>query len=381
MSERTEIEQAAIDRFLGLGFDNGFTPAQVSVSENDIISRAFKYIEDRYSSLTYVLGLGLDFIMVAQKISKHDPEARKFRSDLDLKALFTRYPRTTSNGSKNVNTLTLTFQHKGKVKKEGIRVIEEKVCDLFMAADRTGYPSAYVYNTGMWQHYQELLVDSFKLSESGRYLLCQRLIDFGLKMLPENSYYGRETPRVRLFEEIINSYTRTGTANENAGMVMQGIAYGYMKADRPHLSLIVDKSRTGSARQRRFGDIDCYYGLDLEVSVEVKDENITATRVESELGQFARDVHRHKVQGLALVLSIDTEAREWLASYGVIAQDLKMTLVNVKAWDWRKQDDAVQGLLHFISHVEQNPHAVSRILKFIENIDSFHSSLFYYSGT
>lgn len=42
-----------------------------------------------------------------------------------------------------------------------------------------------------------------------------------------------------------------------------------MKADRPHLYLIVDKTRTGSAKQARIGDIDGYVGLDLEVTVEV----------------------------------------------------------------------------------------------------------------
>jgi hypothetical protein len=376
MRERTEIETAAIARFLDKGFDEGFTPGEVSEAELALSGHILKSVEDKFHSVTYILGLPLDFTVVAQKLSEFDLDAKDFRGDLDETALFARYPRTTS-GTQNVNTLTLTFQFNSKTKKVGIRRVEEDVCDLFIAADRTGYPSAYVYNTGMWHHFQELLVNCFKLSESGRYLLCQQLIEFGLEKLPKNTFFGRDTPRFRLFEQIIKDYPRTATANENAGMVMQSIAYGYMKADRPHLSLIVDKSRTGSAKQRRFGDIDCYYGLDLEVSVEVKDEEITEAGVESELGQFARDVHRHRVQGLAFVFSIESAARNWLMSFGVIAQDIQTTLTRVESWDWRKQDDAVHGLLHFIAHVEQQPVAVTRLLNIIQTRDSSHDSLAY----
>ncbi len=206
--------------------------------------------------LTYVLNLALDFIMVAQKLSEFDPEATEFREHMDEAALFARYPPVTSTNDKNVNTLTLTFTYQKKVgnkykdttKRVGIRSVEEDVCDLFMAADRTGFTSAYIYNTGMWDHYRDLLVGCFELSKAGRYLLAQRLIDYGLAKFPKNTFFGRETPRLRLFEEIMRDYSRSTTEVENAGMVMQGIAYGFLKADRPHLSLIVDKSRTGSAK-------------------------------------------------------------------------------------------------------------------------------------
>jgi hypothetical protein len=331
VSERTEVEETAVARFLGKGFAENFAPKKVSNAEKSVINGILRYVSSRFNTITYILGLALDFTMAAQKLSEYDEEAKEFRGALNDRTLFARYPRTTSTSEKNVNTLTLTFQHNKLTRRVGIRGIEEDVCDLFLAADRTGYPNAYVYNTGMWHHYQDLLVECFKLSESGRYLLCQRLIEFGLERLPKNTFFGRETPRPWLFEQIIRDYPRTATEAENAGMVMQGIAYGFMKADRPHLSLIVDKSRTGSAKQRRFGDIDGYYGLDLEVSVEVKDEDITEARVETELGLFAKDVHRHQAQGLAFILAIDAGAKKWLANYGVISQDIQTTLDQVAA--------------------------------------------------
>ena len=300
----------------------------------------------------YVLGLAIDFVSLAQKISRSDPELGAFRPGLTEAELFSRYHAGTAEDDEQGNTLTFRFEGQSF----GIRAVEEAVCDLFIKADRTGYPSAYVYNTGMWHHFKPMLLDCFKLSEGGRFSLISDLIEFGLASFPKNIYFGRAVPRVRLFESIVADYPRSARG-ENSGMVFQGIVYGFLKADRPHLSLIVDKVRTGSARQRRFGDIDGYYGLDLELSAEVKDEDVTAGRVESELGQFLRDVTNHRVQGIAFVRSIDEAARELLMVKGLATLtdgELRSTVEN---WDWPKQNSAVHGLLHFVAHVEQNPKA------------------------
>jgi hypothetical protein len=218
-------------------------------------------------------------------------------------------------------------------------------------------------------------VDCFRLSESGRLLVCQRLITFGLGRLAKNVFFGRSRARPRLYEIIMSEFPRTGGGNENAGTIFQGLAYGYVHADRPHLSLIVDKSRTGSARQRRFGDIDGYFGLALEVAVEVKDEPVRGSTVESELGQFARDAARHKVQGLVIATESDAEAKTWLLPFGVQIVDQAVIIDTVRFWDWRKQDAATHGLLHFLSHVEQKPEAVTRLLEFIREKDPTHDSL------
>lgn len=388
MSSRSEIEAAAVARFLETAFDGAFTPGAISEAEAQLIEGIGRYVDAKMTlpkPLTYVLNLALDFAMVAQKIGVYDRRVNDFQEDLDEATLFARYPPEVSTPERNVNTLTFRVAYKKPTKKGevdatkriGIRPVEEALCDLFMAADRTGFTSGYIYNTGMWNRHKDLLVDCFKLSESGRYLLIQRLIDYGLARFPKNTFFGRDVPRPRLFEQVIADYPRSATGSENAGMVMQGIAYGYLKADRPHLSLVVDKSRTGSAKQRRFGDVDGYYGLDLEVSVEVKDDSVTAARVETELGQFARDVHHHRVQGLAFVTSVEPEARDWLARFGVAVQDVQTTLDRVRSWDWRKQDDAVHGLLHFLAHVEQKPEAVTRLLMFIRSRDPSHDALAY----
>ncbi len=372
MTQRTTIEQEAIDGFVTPSFPPSFKPGRMSGEERSLIEAILQGVEEQFGTLKYVLGLALDFTILAQKLSHHDPEAKAFRRGLTEAELLARYELVPNRGKRQTNTLSLRFAGSAF----GIRAIEEAVCDLFVLADRTGYPSAYVYNTGMWQHYKSLLVDCFKLSESGRFILCNSLIDFGLARFPKNEYYGRERPRPRLFGAIVRDYPRSGAA-ENSGMIFQGIAYGYLNADRPHLSLIVDKVRTGSARQRRFGDIDGYFGLDLELSAEVKDGAITTGNLAAELGQFLRDVANHRVLGIVFARSVDEPARDELRARGVATITDAEILSTVENWDWRKQDAAVHGLLHFVAHVEQNPVAVHRLLDFIRDRDETHDSLAY----
>jgi hypothetical protein len=180
-----------------------------------------------------------------------------------------------------------------------------------------------------------------------------------------------------LFEEIIRHYPRS-SPSENSGAVFQGIAYGYIKADRPHLSLIVDKVRTGSARQHRIGDIDGYHGLDLELTVEVKDHPLTKDNVTKEMGEFLDKVAKNRVLGLAFVASADQHALDEMKKHGAACVTRENALWELARWDWRKQDAAVHGLLHYLAHVEQNPDAVVRLLTFIRGKDSTHDALAYF---
>ena len=259
---------------------------------------------------------------------------------------------------------------------EGIRKIEESVANLFHGMDRSDYPSAYVYNTGQWKKFQDLMLLCFQLSEGAKFKVCNELIDFGMETMPKNSFYIRETPRVRLFESVLSNYER-GVKGENGGLVFQALAYGFLCSDRPHLSIVADKVRTGSSRQKRFGDIDCYFGMDLELSVEVKDFEITAKNFDKELGEFCRNCKGNNIVGIAFVRDITEEAAELVVEHDVqiITQHIAMSLAAY--WDWKKQDTALQGTLHYISHIEQNPSAVERLMTYISEIDSSHDSLVY----
>jgi len=349
-------------------------PVEISEAEQATVESIKAFVATRFSDARYVLGLALDFALVAQRLSLHDSTAKSHRPDLSKDELFARYQQRTSHAGRTSNTLTLKYERQSV----GIRKIEESVVNLFMELMRPGYPSAYVYNTGQWHKFKDsLLVPSFSLSESGRFRLVNELIQYGLDNLTKSTFLGRDTPRVRLFPLIVESYVRPH-AGENSGAVFQGIAYGYMKADRPHLSLVVDKTRTGSARQSRIGDIDGYYGLDLEVSVEVKDHPLTGKNISNELGEFLAKVAANKVQGLAFVLSADVDAVAEAARQSTACITRSELLHILERWDWRKQDAAMHGVLHYLAHVEQNPDAVNRLLGFVAKHDPNHDSLAYY---
>ena len=337
MHTRTEDESETIRGFLEPHFGVGVTPAAPTAAETTLIDQVLGYVSERFGRMRYVLGLALDFTLLAQQLSLRDPEAKAHRPTLTLEDIFNHYSLVKERAGRQANTLSL----KHGTQTVGIRKIEESVVDLFGRANRPGYPSAYVYNTGQWHKYQDtLLLPCFQLSEAGRFYLCNALIDFGLANLTENRFFGREVPRVRLFEQILKSYPRS-SQQENSGSIFQAIAYGYFNADRPHLSLIVDKTRTGSAKQKRFGDIDGYYGLDLELSVEVKDHHVTAANVATELGEFLAKAGKNGVHGIAVVLSSDQGAADFMQKFGVVPLPLDHMSSEISRWDWRKQDTAV----------------------------------------
>ena len=344
---------------------------KISHDESLVVDSCLEYVSSRFSRMKYILGTAIDFTLLAELLSTDDPEIDQFKPSLNQSDLFERYTLVQSRGKRKANTLSLSYNN-GKY--FGIRKLEESVLEFFHSLDRTDYPSAYVYNTGQWQKYQDLLANCFKLSKEGRYLLCKKLISFGLENLTKNSFYTRSQKRTRLFEEIITKFER-GVSGENGGLIYQAIAYGYYSSDFPHLSIVVDKVRTGSSRQKRFGDIDCYFGLDLELSIEVKDFLITEENYSSQLSGIISNMDDNDVIGIAFVKDIDKNAFNELNSLGVAALNQSDLLYVISFWDWQKQNNAVQGILHYLSHIEQDPKAVNRLLDFIKERDPEYDSL------
>jgi len=369
----TPQEQQLLADFLIPYFGSNFQSSPLTPQEQAITDDVLAGMERDFSGKRYILGLALDFALLAQKLSAVDREAKAFRPDITIDTLFQRYERITEKSGRLANTLTVRYG----TTSEGIRKIEEQVVKLFHALDRSGYPSAYVYNTGQWHKYPELMLACFRLSEAGRYALCLLLIEFGLEQLAENTFWGRQIERPKLFLAVLTEYNRSARKAENGGLVYQAIAYGFIKADRGHLDIVADKVRTGSSRQRRFGDIDGYYGLDLEVSVEVKDLAITDENLDKQFGAFVSQAAGNHINGIAFASSFTENTRRELENAGItpLAQnDLEWIL---RGWDWQKQDRAVQGILHYLAHIEQNPEAARRLLDFIKERDSTHPSLAY----
>lgn len=372
---RAQEEQEIVDDFLRqAGFELESSGA-VSAEEIAVVGECLQYIKDRITVMTYPVGQTLDFALMAQQVGKLDPIHTGFQPSLTAETLLKRYPVEQGKPGKESNTLTISV---GSTK-VGIRKFENWVVELFNDLNVAGYSGGYVYNTGQWRKNLEQLARCFQLSEAARLYLCREVISYALGHFQRNDYYQRPVPRVWLLERMLRHYPRS-SKGENGGLTFQALCFGLMYADRSHLHLLADKVRTGSARQKRIGDIDGYSGLDLELSVEVKDLLITSENFKKELGTFVRKSRLAIAGGLKAIVMLKgcaPEVRQVLENKGiqVLTEDDMSTLI--ASWDWMKQTRAVEGMLHFLAHVEQNPKAVHRLLTFIASIDPDHPSSAY----
>jgi len=369
MVQRTADESAAIKAFIETHFD----AAPVGVladGDEQTMAEILAYVEARFGRMKYILGLAIDFTLLAQEIARLDTAFAPLSAGDEAASVFARYPLVEQRGERQANTLTLSVG----TATVGIRKFEERVADVFHAMERSKYPSAYVYNTGQWKKYLDLLALCFRLSPAGRQTVVGRLFDFGLEHLDRNAFFGRDEPRVRVYEEALSSYPRDAEG-ENGGLTFQAMVFGFLRADHHHLEWIADKVRTGSARQRRFGDIDGYSGLNLEVSAEVKDLDIDATNKERQLGSFVEAAKKHQFLPMVFARTFSQEVRVELEALGLVLTDNAGLRSLVARWDWAKQDIALYSMLHYLAHIEQNASAVRRFLKFVAERDDLHPCL------
>lgn len=371
-------ESADVDQFLiaTFGTVQGVEP-RISSDEAAVIERIYRYVVDIFRRTgagsaakppRYVLGLGLSFIGIAEKAKTASglQEEDTFLPDLTRDELFHLYPKN--------NSLTLTLRAK-QGRGVGIRGHYNLVANFFQhTLERTSFPYGPGDAANKWENHIELLVDCFRLSATGRRTAYKRLITYAMTQYPRNAAFSQTVPRPRLFPKIIQDYLRSNPSEE-AGSVYHAICFGYLAADRPHLHIVTDRSRSSSRRQHRIGDLDCYFGADLELAVEVKDMQISTENSESQLGTFSRQVRAHGLMGLAFVRAVTAEAEESLKRFGLLSLCEEELLSQVALWDWKKQDIAVNGVLHYLSHIEQRPEAVQRLLTFVMKEDPRHDAL------
>lgn len=388
IASRTEAENKSISEFLSKYFGADFEPTPARDEEQRLITSILAYVEGHFDGTwireeapgtsirkrtvrptKYVLGLALDFAIVAQQVLSAKKRDNRFSPEISFSDIEKDYQILTARGGTDANTLTFKIGDS----EFGIRTVENAVVDLFHGKlGRLKYPSAYGYNTGQWRRHRALLTRCFSLSKAGRYHLSSKLFDLALrKLAASNTSFAAQPPRV--FEAIVERCERAAKG-ENGGLLFQGIAYGYHFADNPMLAVVADKVRTGSSRQRRFGDIDCYYGLQLEIAAEVKDYGVKAN--DQELLSFAERCNDFAVPlSIAFVHEASDDARSTLSGRGLTVISRSDLLAKIKGWDWQKQERAVHGLLHYLSHIEQNENTERRVLGFIESVDPYHPSL------
>ncbi|MFK8212085.1 hypothetical protein [Haloferax volcanii] len=368
MSEKNNAgEQDAIDDFVYSYFkqDYSHNPQQIQDDEQEHVNALVEDVSKDIGSNTGKLGVALDFLLVAEQLAQYDTWVSGFNPEITKSNILERFD------TKDTKTLTFLIEND----QVGIRPVHNKVIDLFRSdLNRTNFPSSPGHHTGDWESYDEMLVTSFRLSRPGRYEAVTKLIDLGLERLDAKTFQSRDPPFPRIFSKILKEYERKDS-DEEAGSAYQAMAYGYVKAEWPHLSLRADKLRVGSSRQHRYGDIDGYVGADPMLSIEVKDKKIGLSNVDSELGTI-KDLSKNSTTiTIAMCKEVTDEAIEDLENSNVNVVTDEILAAELERWDYHKQNTAVQGMVHFFANIEQNPTAVQRLLRFIKKVDPENISL------
>jgi len=384
-ADTTGDESNKIDEFLSAYFHQDSSQHQFTFDEQDtseltiaeaevitqLVDRTRNIYDERGKGY---LGLALSFVLSVEVLSKADQWLVAFRPALDWETDIR--PRYEQKGvdyrtERNIDTLTLQYNDH----EVGIRSQINDIGDFFhQTMSRTNFPNAPGHYTGNWEDHTEILEAAFGLSGPGRREAAERIINVGLDRLQSKDYPNREPAFSQPFLEVLNEYDRTHD-NEMGGLAYQALVYGYATAEWPHLSLRASSVRTGSSRQHRFGDIDGYHGPDLMISIEAKDQVINESNIDTELGTMITLAEESTTISVAVCRTVEPNARETLQKADVkVITDADLT-IQLRTWDYHKQNVALQGMVHFLEHIEENPTATRRLLRFVENIDSNNSAL------
>jgi hypothetical protein len=279
--------------------------------------------------------------------------------------LIEAFPRqTTTAGGKRANTLILMKPDGRTLSLRGFYNEAEK----FYRADnkRFDYPSAAPHATQAWPDYKGW-IDAL-VTFTGKQLaeLRGRVNQFVLDTLKSQAFdplsIEVEPP---LFRLLLEGFDMTAQRGEPTGASFQGMVFGFLRADNPHLQIEIDKVRTGSKRLQRIADVDGWEGARLAISAEVKQFELKDSNL-ADLESFANAAGQRGALAVVAALGFEEGVRESIAALGVVPLDVNDMLRIVELWDPVKQRTAVQSFIYYARHVEKNSSLSERIDAFLK---------------
>jgi hypothetical protein len=304
-------------------------------------------------------GLLMAFIDLYSELGIPGSEAQSYAQ------VVARFPRqTVTGGGKRANTLILA-RPDGKVL--SLRPFYNAAERFFRAEHkRFDYPSCAPHATQAWADYIPWLdaLAAFDAAELAG--LRGRIADHVLANL-KNQAFDPESIHIEppLFRLLLEGFDMTARKGEPTGAAYQGIVFGFLRADNPHLQVEIDKVRTGAKRLQRVGDIDGWEGARLAISAEVKQYEIKEEDC-PDLAGFGNEVGRRGSLGLVVALGFRNGARSLIEDMGLKSLDLDDLVRIVELWDPLKQRTAVSSLIYYARHVEKNSSLAERIDAFLK---------------
>lgn len=313
-----------------------------------------------FESRKFSAGLLLAFIDFYSELGVPGSDTASFD------ALLQRFPRvlTTSNG-KRANTLIVQLPD-GRT--QSLRPFYNAAERLFRADHhRFGYPSCAPHATQAWQDYRPWLEAMTGFSVPEMVELRTLIVAHVLRELPSQAFDPasvRKEPA--LFQRLLEDFPMTAQRREPTGAAFQGLVFGFLRADNPHLQVEIDKVRTGSKRLQRVGDIDGWEGARLAISAEVKQFELKPDDA-VDLAGFGNATGQRGALGLVIALGFRDGTREAIQAMGLKPLDSDDLLRIVELWDPLKQRTAVASFVYYAKHVEKNAELAARIDRFLDD--------------
>ncbi len=291
---------------------------------------------------------------------------RKFNSLDDVLAIYARQQTTAAGHHAN----TLIVDRGGGAGTLSLRPFYNKAEQFFRAEKkRFDYPSCAPHATQAWSDYRRWLDALVTFTPKQLQQLRARVTDYVLATLKSQEFdpssIKTDPP---LFRLVLESFSVVSQKGEPTGAAYQGIVFGFLRADNPHLQVEIDKVRTGSKRLQRVGDIDCWEGARLAISAEVKQYVLKAGGIPN-LEAFANEVGKRGALGLVIALDFEEGVQDEIEALGVKALDRGDLLRIVELWDPLKQRTAAQSFVYYAQHVEKNSFLSERVTVFLDKAD------------
>lgn len=292
----------------------------------------------------------------------------------NAKAFYRKFPRVKERANKAgevigaMNTLVVRMKD-GKT--ASIRPHYNNIETWFRSEKkRFDYPSAAPHATQAWSDYGHWIDAILALSPDQATSLEERVKNFVLAKLPAQEVdpllVKRDPPR---FLRFIENFDLVARKNEINGAAYQGVVFGYIRADAPHLQVEVGKLHTGSKREGRVGDIDARDGVDLVLTAEVK-QHVFSVKDLAEVSEFAKLVSENRALGLVVALDFVDGSADVLRDQGLEPISKADLRERVRVWDPLKQRIATNALLYYVGFREKNSALFTRIQQFLADIDA-----------
>lgn len=279
----------------------------------------------------------------------------------------TKFPRlTVTKQGKNANTLIVQVDDNTLSLRPFYNRIEKYIRGDMKRFD---YPSCAPHATQAWIDYIHWLDALAPLSTEELDNLRERIISFLMTELTDQSF---DPAAIKIdppvFKIMLEEFDLVAKKGEPTGAAYQGIVFGFIRADNPHLQVEIDKVRTGSKRLQRVGDVDAWDGERLALSAEVKSYVIKEDQIDDFLA-FAHEIGRRGALGMLVTLGFEGEARDSIEGLGLIPLDIEDLQRIVSLWDPLKQRTSVSSFVYYIKHVEKNSSLSERIDEFLQKIE------------